>query len=538
MIINYNTDNTSPLYIIIQIHSITNLQKEILKKRSENVSSPIGGNGFRELRDAFMEDYQVITSKANNANQMSLSLDKQVLFDVGTLSYFDLQQNSKLDRIIVTRTCHYSDPELQLQMQSNEFETLLKSLTYYHELAQEDGENVAAETLDDDPFIPEQTETLLGEAKLKLSGRKMPKQITKLPIHTASGDKIGEMFVEITFKLIQKNETNCYDMKKMENQQVALIIGFEKIETQIELPYVKFTFCGVGKDIVTITNRKDNFNINSLDNDDDDNDDEKDGFMPLIKTTIHTFEDGYEIPNIKVTPAFRNFLSAPGIIFKVWAPVFDDVSQMPPIIAYKIRSKKVTLKIKLPDGETLDLICKTGNSIGSIKRKIEFRTEIGDYQQKLYVGPETNGSGLDNIRTLLDYNISNGDELILKVDGDSGGSLNSPQTQYDKRTSLIDLEASDLEKELTNPDLSKEERGKIRRIKNKSIHMAFLKDDLINPSAMSTESYQEENLKLREELARANKKIEQLERELAAARSKTSGNKKSKVFGSWRRNKK
>ena len=68
--------------------------------------------------------------------------------------------------------------------------------------------------------------------------------------------------------------------------------------------------------------------------------------------------------------------------------------------------------------------------------------------------------------------------------------------------------------------------------------MAFLKDDLINPSAMTLESYQQENIKLREELSRANKRIEQLERELAAEKSKSSGNKKPKVFGSWRRNKK
>lgn len=479
-----------------------------------------------------MEDYQVITSKCSNANQMSLSLNKDVLFDVGTISYFDIQQNTKLDRIIVTRTCHYSDPELQHQMQSHEFESLLKSLTYYHELAEADGENVAAETLDDDPFIPEETETLFGTANLRLSGRNMPKQIFTIPIQSVSGDKIGEMHVEITFKLLQENETNCYDMKKMENKPVALIIGFEKIETKnIELPYIRFSFCGVGKDIINISNKRDDFNLNRLD---DDEDDEKTSSM--MKSTIHQYEDSYEVPNIKVTPAFRNYLSAPGIIFKIWAPVFDHVTQMPPIISYKIRSKKITLKVKLPDGEVLDLICKTGNSISSIKRKIEFRTEIADYQQKLYFN---NDVILDNIRTLLDYNVNNGSQLILKVESDNNGqSLNSPNQQYDKRTSLIDIEAGDLVKELTNPELSQQERGKIRRIKNKSIHMAFLKDDLINPSTMTLESYQEENNKLRDELTRANKRIEQLERELAAEKSKSSGNKKSKVFGSWRRNKK
>merc|ERR1712013_340934 len=95
------------------------------------------------------------------------------------------------------------------------------------------------------------------------------------------------------------------------------------------------------------------------------------------------------------------------------------------------------------------------------------------------------------------------------------------------RASLLDLDAR---------ELTKEERGKIRRLKNKSIHMAFIKDDLINPSAMTLESYQEENGKLREELARANTRIEQLERDLAAERTKGSP-KKSKVFGSWRRGK-
>eukprot|EP01083_Nonionella_stella_P069573 185511_1 len=493
---------------------INNIQKELLKQRQDNLSNPAGAP--RSLRDAFMEDYQVITHKANNANQMSLHLDKQVLFDVGTLSYFDKDTNSKLDRIIVTRTCHYSDPELQRQMELHEFESLIKNMGYYHELAAADGENVAAETLDDDPFIPRETETLLGEARLKLSGRKMPKDMISLPINTASGDTIGQMSVEVTFKLIAKNETNCYDMKKMENKQILLIIGFEQITTQMELPYVRFSFCGVGKDIITISNKE-------MGDDDEDTD--------LVKSTFHKFEDSYEVPSILVTPSFKNYLSAPGLLFKIWAPVFDDVSQMPPIIAHKIRSKKLKLNILLPDGETLDLVCKTGNTIGSLKRKIEFRTEIADYQQKLYFERKL----LDNVRTLLDYNIDENDcEIKLEVEG----TTHELQSMHvDKRTSLFDLDVSDLQKELTNPNLSKEARGKIRRIKNKSIHMAFLKDDLVNATTMTLESYQAENAKLREELIRANTRIEQLERELAKAKSKGSSAKKSKVFGSWRRGK-
>merc|ERR1712048_1024941 len=149
----------------------------------------------------------------------------------------------------------YSDPELQLLMQTHEFESLLKSLTYYHQLSEADGQAVAAETLDDDPFIPEQTETLLGESRLKLSGRKLSKQMIALPINTASGDKIGELSVEVTFKLLDDNNTNCYDMKKMENKDVSMIIEFEKIETELELQYLKFTFCGVNKDIVTVSNK-------------------------------------------------------------------------------------------------------------------------------------------------------------------------------------------------------------------------------------------------------------------------------------------
>ena len=217
---------------------------------------------------------------------------------------------------------------------------------------------------------------------------------------------------------------------------------------------------------------------------------------------------------------------------------------MPPIIAYKIRSQKVTLTIKLPDGETLELKCKTGNSIGSLKRKIEFRTEIGDYQQQLFFDE----SEMVNGRTLLDYECQDGDTITMKIigantntdtntNGDAGATetTKDPKQFFMKRTSLMDLEPDDLRKELSNPNLSKEERGRIRRIKNKSIHMAFLKEDLINPSAMTLESYQEENAKLREELTRANHRIEQLERELAEEKSRSSGNSKQKVFGSWRR---
>ena len=219
-------------------------------------------------------------------------------------------------------------------------------------------------------------------------------------------------------------------------------------------------------------------------------------------------------------------------------PVFDSVEQMPPIIAYKIRSKKVTLTIKLPDGDSLELKCKTGNSIGSLKRKIEFRTEIGDYQQQLFY----RGVEMENVRTLLDYEVADGDSITTKIIGDnskdslSTDTANGPQQFFMKRTSLLDLEPEDLKKELANPALSAEERNRVRRIKNKSIHMAFLKEDLTNPSAMTLESYQDQNAKLREELTRANHRIEQLERELAAEKSKHSSNpNKSKVFGSWRR---
>eukprot|EP01084_Bolivina_argentea_P138830 244335_1 len=151
------------------------------------------------------------------------------------------------------------------------------------------------------------------------------------------------MTVELTFKLLEKNETNCYDMKQMENKLVAFIIGFEKIETKIELQYLRFSFCGVGKDIIDITNMKGSGIMNG--------DDEKYDSNEFIKSYVHTFEDSYEVPEIKVTPSFRNFLSAPGIVFRIWAPVFDSMSQMPPIIAYKLQSKKVTLSILLPDGE-------------------------------------------------------------------------------------------------------------------------------------------------------------------------------------------
>merc|ERR1719491_705391 len=220
-----------------------------------------------------------------------------------------------------------------------------------------------------------------------------------------------------------------------------------------------------------------------------------------------------------MTPALRNFLSAPGIVLKEWAPVFDAVCSMPPIIAYKIRSKKVNVKVALPDGEVLDLLCKTGNRVASVKRKIEFRTEFGDVL-------------LDNKRTLLDYGIGNGSRIVLKVES----AIKSTRRGSTARESLLNLDASELAKELTNPELSKEERGKIRRLQNKSIHLALINDELINPSAMTLESYQEENGKLREELQRANMRIEQLERELATESSKSP--KKSKVFGSWRRSKK
>ena len=78
-----------------------------------------------------------------------------------------------------------------------------------------------------------------------------------------------------------------------------------------------FTFCGVGSDIVTITNKKEGVgdDVGIMD---EEHEDEKEN-LGLVKSTVHTFEDQYEIPQIQITPSFSNFLSAPGIIFKIWA---------------------------------------------------------------------------------------------------------------------------------------------------------------------------------------------------------------------------
>ena len=38
---------------------------------------------------------------------------------------------------------------------------------------------------------------------------------------------------------------------------------------------------------------------------------------------------------------------------------------MPPIVAHKMRSKKLDVNVALPAGEVLDLVCKTGNIVGS-----------------------------------------------------------------------------------------------------------------------------------------------------------------------------
>merc|ERR1719491_600924 len=64
---------------------ITPIQAELVKKRQEAVAGGgDAGDSTRRLRDSFMEDYRIMTAKCSNANQMSLKLEKQVLFDVGT----------------------------------------------------------------------------------------------------------------------------------------------------------------------------------------------------------------------------------------------------------------------------------------------------------------------------------------------------------------------------------------------------------------------------------------------------------------------
>ena len=307
---------------------VKRIKESIMQQREEAVAAAASGAGdaqtslaLQQIKDVFMEDYQMLSNKCNHANQLCLELNKSVLFGVQTLPFFDIRNNCKADRIVVTRQSHYSDPELQLQMTPPQFEKLAEKLKIYFELAQEDGEDVAAETLDDDPFIPEETDTLLGEAKLKLTGRKMPKEEVIIPVTTITGDKIGQMTLEVTFKLISKSMANCYDMKQMENENVSFMIEVIKVDMEIAVSYCFLTFCAVSNEVVGINNK---------------------GMNPKKRYT-HEFnrDDIYEIPEVKVTPAFRNFLSAPGILFKVWVPVFEDTATMPPLIAFKITSKKV-----------------------------------------------------------------------------------------------------------------------------------------------------------------------------------------------------
>lgn len=369
-----------------------------------------------------------------------------------------------------------------------------------------------------------------------MPGRNITKEEIQLPIINDINEKVGTISIEVTFKLLSdKSGLNCYDWQKMMNKEVAMTIDFVKVEFEIEVPYAFITFCGVTPGYQCISNKDNNTTKMEL-------------------NYIHEFHDAYQIEKIKVTNAFHRFMSAPGIQFNVWVPVFSDLTELPPIIAYKLNSKKVTLHFKTPENDDVKLIVRTGNRVNALKRKLEYECEIPEETQELIYENET----MEDNKTLIDYGVTNNSTITIKLKKADPSTYGNKRAS--RRLSLLDdlleneeFKESDennrlsakveqaISKEMANPNLSEEERKKLRRVKNRSIHLAMVYEDKTgNSGPMTVESLIAENKKLKDELTLAQNKIKSLERSLAEAQTKaaagtTKAGKSKKILGSWRK---
>ncbi|ETO26504.1 hypothetical protein RFI_10635 [Reticulomyxa filosa] len=518
-------------------YSVENLDVEKLKAQimmNRQVLAQSGGEedwGLMKIHDQFMQDYRTLSTKTQTANSMSLELDRGLLFNVITAKYFDSLKDVQSERILILRECHYTEPELQLEMLPYQFEELLTLLERYYELVKQDGETIATETMDEDPFVPSEIDACYGVARLAITGRKIPQEPIKLPLIMAgTNDEIGSLLVEVGFTLSDSSSNKCYDFQQIEDKS--------QNDFRCHQMYAAATTPTDGP-----------------------------------KGKEFDFAEAYEVRSLKMSKNFRNFIGAEGIQFKVWAPVFDNPYDMPPVIASKFNSKNLTIRIQTPDGEQLKLNCKTGNTITALKRKIDFQTNIPEDAQTLIYDKTT----LENNRTLSDYGVPEDALLLLLVETKRRKSVDaefhppfktqkgllegvSEEKIFDEiddaedndRETLPERVQKALEKELTNPDLSAEDRSKLRRAKNRSVHIALLEQDSRRVLPLTMEGYQEENKKLKDSLRKAQEQIQALESQVVALEAKlqtsgTTANKTdtksdkpksgTKFFGAWRKNK-
>jgi hypothetical protein len=340
----------------------------------------------------------------------------------------------------------------------------------------------------------------------------------------------------------------------MEDKKIKMTLEIVKCTLQQPVRYCQISFLGIGSDLVRF---------------------KCDAPSDAVKGKEFEFGEAYEVRSLTMTKNFRNFIGVEGIQFKVWVPVFDNPHDMPPIIASKYNSKNITIRIQAPDGEQLKLNCKTGNTITALKRKIDFQTNIPDDAQTLIHDKIT----LENNRTLSDYGIKEDALLILMVETKrrrsvdaefhpdfkiQKGALNNlgEEKRYEELDELDDEDDGNslpekvqkaLEKELTNPDLSAEDRSKLRRAKNRSVHMVLMDQDSRRVLPLTMEGYQAENKKLKDTLRKAQERIQELQSQLEALEAKlqtpdtsaTTSRKTTispekpksgaKFFGAWRR---
>jgi len=348
-----------------------------------------------EKREEFMTKYRNLSSKVQAANTMSMDLSKRVSFQIIVLPYYDPQVDSILDRLMVSRACHMTDPELHIHMLPEEFEHMLEQMLQYYEIAIEspDDEESAMEAVGDDPFVPGELDSLCGEAVIKISHELPEGEFSLDIVDLTGGTKVGELFASIVVHRLKANQPKKRVMKtsRMKGRAIDFtlsILGIELEKTQKPVSASFVTYCFVDPNIHVARSVRSG-----------------------KPSRTHNFKHRNPISVPNCENVFLKFLGD-GIRLRVWTAVPFSPTALPNPIFYKIHNRAIELKIvHASSEEEFRINAQTGQPIFKLKQRLE--NELDQPAESIELRYKSDE--LDDQKTLADYAVSNNDTLSLTL---------------------------------------------------------------------------------------------------------------------------
>jgi len=409
-----------------------------------------------EGRNEFMRQYRALSAKVQAANTMSMDLGKMVNFQIIVLPYYDPQVDSIQDRLMISRSCHMTNPELHVHMLPEEFENILEMQLKYYEVALENpDEDVVLEQLGEDPFIPGELNTLFGEAVFRIT-HDLPSNEMSIDI-LSSGEKVGSLFMKLNVERLKSNQkkrvTKTSRMKGRSIELTLEILGIELGKSQEPVHQCFVTYCFVEQKIHAAVSER-----------------------SATPSRTHCLKHRNLIAVPKCENVFLKFLGT-GVRMRVWTAVSFPPFSLPQAIFYKIFSRKIELTIRVINSQDeFRIAAQTGMKIFKIKSRLEKQLECPPDSIMLHF----NDTRLDDEKTLADYEVSNGETLTLALrELPNGGHYR-------------DSDAAEALRNESDPSV------------RQMIHL------LENPLPKTFEDHKEENIKLRKLLREALDRIYEL----------------------------